>query len=55
MGNFDIVPLLGTIIPNLLPLFLIILCCLTAFDFYGKLLNMFGYKSFNNSYSEDGI
>lgn len=51
MGNFDMAPLLGTSIPKLLPLLLIFLCFLTVFDFYGKLLNKLGLKSFTFSTS----
>ena len=42
MGNFNIAPVLGNIIPKFLPLFLLFLCGLTVFDFYGKLLALFG-------------
>lgn len=50
-------PLLGTQIPKLFPLFLIFLCFLTIFDFYGKFLNWLGLKQFkfSTAFSDEGV
>ena len=44
MGELNLVPLFGTNFPRFFPIILIILCLLTLFDFYGRLLSSIGLK-----------
>ena len=38
MGELNLVPLFGTNFPRFFPIVLVILCLLTLFDVYGRLL-----------------
>ena len=44
MGELNLVPLFGTNFPRFFPIILIILCLMTLFDVYGRLLSGIGLK-----------
>ena len=57
MGQLNLVPLFGTNFPRFFPIILIILCLLTLFDVYSRLLSSLGLKQFKFStkFSDEAI